>query len=324
MHLSSKSLGACFQVEVVPRRSNETDEEQGELTYIDAAGNQVQQNPARIGARRHSRFHARGARHPQTHNLVQGRVGSAGEIIPLFGRLSTDDQQRVFAPSDRRKIVIATNVAETSLTIPGIRFVVDAGLARISRYTHVLGRSDCPSSLSPRAAPISAKAGPAGVQSGERIRLYSEQDFLSRPQHTQPEIQRANLAEVILRMKASHLGNIETFPFLDPPSPAAINSGYELLQELDALDPARHLTPLGRDLARLPVDPTVGRMLLQAQRESCVKEMLVIAAGLSIQDAREQQADAKDAADKGAKNIRAPAIRLSHPSERLERLRRRT
>ena len=220
--------------------------------------------------------------------------------------------------------MIATNVAETSLTIPGIRFVVDAGLARISRYTRVLGRSDCPSSLSPRAAPTSAKAGPAAASSGECIRLYSEQDFLSRPQHTQPEIKHANLAEVILRMKASHLGNIETFPFLDPPSPAAINSGYELLQELDALDPARHLTPLGRDLARLPVDPTVGRMLLQAQLENCVKEMLVIAAGLSIQDARERPADAEGCGRPGRKKHSSTRIRLPHPSERLERLRRRT
>lgn len=228
---------------------------------------------------------------------LEGRRGREAEVIPLFGRLSSGDQQRVFAPSDRRKIVVSTNIAETSLTIPGIRFVIDAGLARISRYNPRTRTRRLPIEPVSQSSANQRKGRAGRVEAGVCIRLYSEEDFLGRPPHTQPEIQRANLAEVILRMKAYRLGEIETFPFLNPPSPAAITAGYTLLKELGALDADGELTQLGRDLARLPIDPTLGRMLLQARREHATRELLIIASGLSIQDPRERPSDQQAAAD---------------------------
>ncbi len=238
--------------------------------------------------------------------MLEGRLSRDAEIIPLFGRLSSGDQQRVFAPSAKRKIVIATNIAETSLTIPGIRFVIDSGLARISRYNPRTRTKRLPIEPVSQSSANQRKGRAGRVQAGVCIRLYSEDDFNSRPAFAQPEIQRANLAEVILRMKAFRLGNIETFPFVQPPTPAAIASGYALLQELGALDAERELTPLGRDLARLPIDPTLGRMLLQSQREHATHELLIIAAGLSIQDPRERPLDQKDAAAAAHKRFSDP------------------
>lgn len=242
----------------------------------------------------------------ETSDQLEGRFGREAEIVPLFGRLSAGDQQRVFAPSSRRKLVIATNIAETSLTIPGIRYVVDAGLARISRYAPRTRTKRLPVEPISQSSANQRKGRAGRVQDGVCVRLYSEEDFRARPAFTQPEIQRANLAEVILRMKAFRLGDIETFAFVQPPTPAAIQAGYALLQELGALDAARELTPLGRDLARLPIDPTLGRMLLQAQQEQSTRELLIIAAGLSIQDPRERPLDQREAAD-------AAHRRFSHP-----------
>ncbi len=233
----------------------------------------------------------------ETSDQLEGRFGREAEIVPLYGRLSSGDQQRVFAPSSRRKFVIATNIAETSLTIPGIRYVVDAGLARISRYAPRTRTKRLPVEPVSQSSANQRKGRAGRVQDGVCVRLYSEEDFRARPPFTQPEIQRANLAEVILRMKAFRLGDIETFAFVQPPSPAAIEAGYGLLQELGALDAGRDLTPLGRDLARLPIDPTLGRMLLQAQSEHATRELLIIAAGLSIQDPRERPLDQREAAD---------------------------
>ena len=232
----------------------------------------------------------------ETGDLLEGRFGHEAEIVPLFGRLSAGDQQRVFAPASRRKIVIATNIAETSLTIPGIRYVIDTGLARISRYNPRTRTRRLPVEEISQSNANQRKGRSGRVQDGVCIRLYSEEDFTARPAFQQPEIQRSNLAEVILRMKAFRLGEIETFPFLNPPSPAAISGGYALLQELGALDEARALTAMGQDLAHLPIDPTLGRMLLQSQREHATRELLIIAAGLSIQDPRERPLDQKDAA----------------------------
>jgi len=231
-------------------------------------------------------------------DLVEGRLGSEAQVVPLFGRLSSGDQQQVFSPSSRRKVVIATNIAETSLTIPGIRFVIDSGLVRMSRYNARTRTRRLPVEPVSQSSANQRKGRAGRVEAGVCIRLYSEEDFESRSPFTQPEIQRANLAEVILRMKASRLGDIETFPFLNPPAPMAISGGYSLLQELGALDEQRELTPLGRDLARLPIDPTLGRMLLQAQTEHAGRELLIIAAGLSIQDPRERPLDQREAADK--------------------------
>ncbi len=232
----------------------------------------------------------------ETSDMLAGRFFGEVEIIPLFGRLSAGDQQRVFTPSARRKVVVATNIAETSLTIPGIRYVVDTGLVRISRYNPRTRTRRLPIEPISQSSANQRKGRAGRVQDGICIRLYAEEDFAERPAFTQPEIQRANLAEVILRMKAFRLGDIETFPFLQPPTPAVIAAGFSLLQELGALDDKRDLTPLGRDLARLPIDPTLGRMLLQSQQEHATRELLIIAAGLSIQDPRERPLEQQEAA----------------------------
>ncbi|HEU5080199.1 MAG TPA: ATP-dependent RNA helicase HrpA [Opitutaceae bacterium] len=244
--------------------------------------------------------------------LVDGRRLRDCEVVPLFGRLSNAEQQRVFAPSPKRKIVIATNIAETSLTIPGIRFVIDTGLARISRYSPQGRTRRLPIEEISQSSADQRKGRCGRVAEGVCIRLYSEKDYLERPRFTQPEIQRANLADVILRMKAFGLGDIERFPFINMPASKAIRAGYALLEELGALetpsaapenstqnsaDASRVLTKVGRELARLPVDPTVGRMILQARQEKCLHEALIIAAGLSIQDPRERPLDAREKAD---------------------------
>ena len=242
----------------------------------------------------------------EARDLLEGRFGAAVEVIPLFGRLSAGEQQRVFAPAARRKLVVATNIAETSLTIPGIRFVIDAGLARLSRYNPRTRTRRLPIEPVSQSSANQRKGRAGRVQAGLCIRLYSEEDFNERPPFTQPEIQRANLAEVILRMKAFHLGEIESFPFVQPPSPAAVANGYALLQELGALDEQRALTPLGQDLARLPIDPTLGRMLLQSQHEHATREVLIIAAGLSIQDPRERPLEQKEAAAAAHKQFADP------------------
>ncbi len=249
-------------------------------------------------------------------DLLEGRRLRDSEIIPMFGRLSNAEQQRVFAPTQRRKIVLATNIAETSLTIPGIRFVVDTGLARLSRYSPQARTRRLPIEAISQSSADQRKGRSGRVADGVCIRLYSEKDFLERPRFTQPEIQRANLADVILRMKAFGLGDIERFPFINMPAAKSIRAGYALLEELGALEPEgrasrpgdprlgedaspylRELTPIGRELARLPVDPTVGRMILQARAEKALREVLVIAAGLSIQDPRERPMDKQQQAD---------------------------
>jgi len=231
-----------------------------------------------------------------TRELLEGSLGSGIEVLPLFGRLAASEQQRIFAPGPRRRVIVATNIAETSITLPRIRYVVDAGLSRVSRYNPRTRTKRLPvEEVSQSSA--NQRAGRAGrVQDGICIRLYDEEDFQKRPRFTQPEIQRANLAEVILRMKAFRLGDIETFPFINPPTAAAVRAGYLLLHELGALNDTNELTPLGRELARLPIDPTLGRMLLQARREQALPEMLIIAAGLSVPDPRERPEDAKEAA----------------------------
>ena len=231
-----------------------------------------------------------------TRELLEGSLGSGIEVIGLFGRMPAAEQQRIFAPGPRRRVIVATNIAETSLTLPRIRYVIDAGLSRMSRYNPRTRTKRLPvEDISQSSA--NQRAGRAGrVQDGTCIRLYAEDDFEKRPRFTQPEIQRANLAEVILRMKAFRLGDIETFPFLNPPVSAAVRAGYQLLHELGALNDANELTPLGHELARLPIDPTLGRMLLQARVEKALPEMLIIAAGLSVPDPRERPEDQKEAA----------------------------
>ena len=219
------------------------------------------------------------------------------EILPLYSRLSAAEQNRVFRPSARRRIVLATNVAETSLTVPGIRYVIDPGTARISRYSY---RSKVQRLPIEKIAQSSAnqRAGRCGrVAAGVCIRLYSEEDFLNRPEFTEPELRRTNLASVILQMRQLGLGNPEEFPFIDPPDRRFIHDGYRLLHELGALDEHHRLTPLGRRLARLPLDPRIGRMILEAGRQGCLSEVLVIASALSIQDPRERPQEKQQQAD---------------------------
>lgn len=241
-----------------------------------------------------------------TVDLISGRSGGRVEVLPLFGRMSSADQQRVFQPGKKRRVVVATNVAETSVTIPRIHVVIDCGLARVSRYNPRTRTKRLPIEAVSQSS-ANQRAGRAGrVSDGICIRLYSREDFEKRPLFSQPEIQRANLAEVILRMKAFKLGRIEEFPFLNPPSHAAIRGGYELLRELGSLDDTDELTPLGRELAQLPLDPTLGRMLLQAKKEGCLKEMLVIATGLSIPDPRERPEHGREQAAAAHKAFHSP------------------
>ena len=278
----------------------------------------------------------------ETRDLIEGRRGSRVEVVPLFGRLTNAEQQRVFSPSPQRKVIVATNIAETSLTIPGIRFVIDTGLARFSRYTPQSRTRRLPVEPVSQSSADQRKGRCGRVSDGVCIRLFSEQDYLDRPRFTQPEIQRSNLADVILRMKAFGLGNIEEFPFLNAPPAKGIRAGYALLEELGAIEkggtrppgaffantearpevalhlgsasarrddspcPEWELTDIGRELAHLPVDPTVGRMILQARNEKALREVLIIAAALSIQDPRERPLDLKEKAD-------AAHRRFTHP-----------
>ncbi len=222
------------------------------------------------------------------------------EILPLFARLSAAEQQRVFAPSGKRRIVLATNVAETSLTVPGIRYVIDPGTARISRYSHRTKVQRLPIEAVSQASANQRKGRCGRVAEGICIRLYSEEDFLSRPEFTDPEILRTNLASVILRMASLGLGDVAKFPFVDGPDHRQIKDGVHLLQELGALDVGggdkSALTKVGHSLAQLPIDPRLARMVLEAERNGCVREVMVIAAALSIQDPRERPVEAQQAA----------------------------
>ncbi|MDR5830857.1 ATP-dependent RNA helicase HrpA [Caballeronia sp. LP006] len=219
------------------------------------------------------------------------------EILPLFARLSAAEQERVFKASNARRIVLATNVAETSLTVPGIRYVVDTGMARVKRYSYRNKVEQLQiESISQAAA--NQRAGRCGrVADGVCIRLYDEGDFQSRVRFTDPEILRSSLAAVILRMKSLHLTAIETFPFIEPPPGRAIADGYQLLNELGAFDDDNALTPLGRELARLPLDPRVGRMILAARDHHALTEVLIIASALSVQDPRDRPIEAQEQAD---------------------------
>ncbi|MFF0200907.1 ATP-dependent RNA helicase HrpA [Streptomyces sp. NPDC005017] len=224
------------------------------------------------------------------------------EVLPLYARLSHAEQHRVFQPHTGRRIVLATNVAETSLTVPGIKYVIDPGFARISRYSHRTKVQRLPIEAVSQASANQRKGRCGRTSDGVCIRLYSEDDFLARPEFTDAEILRTNLASVILQMTAAGLGDIEKFPFIDPPDHRNIRDGVQLLQELGALDPAekdprKRLTQTGRKLAQLPVDPRLARMVLEADRNGCVREVVVIAAALSIQDPRERPAEKQAQAD---------------------------
>lgn len=229
------------------------------------------------------------------------------EILPLFSRLSAEEQDRVFEAAPHRRIVLATNVAETSLTVPGIHYVIDTGLARVKRYSPRQKIDQL------RIEPVSQaaarqRAGRCGrVASGVAIRLYAEEDFGARPEFTTPEILRTSLASVILRMAALELGEVSAFPFVEPPTPRQVEDGYRSLFELGAIDERRALSPLGRELAKLPVDPRIGRMLLAAREFNCLCEMVILASALSIQDPRDRPQDKRQESDRAHEEFRDEA-----------------
>lgn len=230
---------------------------------------------------------------------LRGRpiAGGVPEVLPLYARLSTAEQNKVFKAHSGRRIVLATNVAESSLTVPGIRYVVDTGTARVSRYSARSKLQRLPIEDISQASADQRKGRCGRVGPGVCIRLYSEEDYLRRERYTPPEIQRTNLASVVLQTLSLDLGPIEDFPFIDPPRAEAIRDGYKTLFELGAVDDAKQLTKIGQQLARLPADPRIGRILLAAHHEHCLADVLIIAAALEVQDPRERPADRAAAAD---------------------------
>ncbi|MGW1762727.1 ATP-dependent RNA helicase HrpA [Streptomyces sp. NPDC002073] len=237
-----------------------------------------------------------------TADALEKRKLRLTEVLPLYARLSHAEQHRVFQQHTGRRIVLATNVAETSLTVPGIKYVIDPGTARISRYSHRTKVQRLPIERISQASANQRKGRCGRTSDGICIRLYSEDDFDARPEFTDAEILRTNLASVILQMTAAGLGEIEKFPFIDPPDHRNIRDGVQLLQELGALDPSekdpkKRLTPMGRQLSQLPVDPRLARMVVEADKNNCVREVMVIAAALSIQDPRERPSDKQTQAD---------------------------
>lgn len=225
------------------------------------------------------------------------------EVVPLFARLSQQEQDHIFEPHSARRIVLATNVAETSLTVPGIQYVIDAGTARIKRYSYRNKVEQLQIEPTSQAA-ANQRAGRCGrVSNGICIRLYDEKDFAGRPKFTDPEIMRSSLAGVILRMKSLNLGLVEDFPFIEPPPRRAVADGYQLLAELGAVDEQNELTAMGQELARLPLDPRVGRMILEARSRQALTEVLIVASAMSVQDVRDRPLEAQQAADEAHKKF---------------------
>ncbi|HSY22948.1 MAG TPA: ATP-dependent RNA helicase HrpA [Polyangiaceae bacterium] len=241
-----------------------------------------------------------------TERELQARALPHTTVQPLYSRLSAAEQARVFAPITGRRVILATNVAETSLTIPGIVYVVDMGVARLSRYDSRSGTTRLQIEGISQASADQRKGRCGRVREGICIRLYDEASYAARPAFTDPEILRTGLAGVILRMKALGLGDVEDFPFLDPPPSRSVTEGYRVLEELGALGPDRELTPLGERLARFPVDPRIGRMILAAEQHGCVADVLVVAAALTVQDPRERPREHQQKADQAH-------ARFSHP-----------
>lgn len=292
--------GRSYPVEVRYRPTVSEDEYAAELSLPEAVVSAVRELQESTTIRGDTLVFLPGEKHIReaAQALERSKLPNL-EILPLYARLSAREQERIFErpPSGRYRVVLATNVAETSLTVPGIRFVVDSGLARISRYS-VRGKIQrLPIEPISKASADQRKGRCGREAEGICIRLYSEQDFEAREEFTPPEVLRTNLASVILRMSVLGLGDPERFPFLDPPDTRLVNDGIRLLQELQAMDADRRVTPLGRQLAFLPLDPRLGRMLLAAGRHECLEEMLVIAAFLETQDPRERPSDAQKQAD---------------------------
>ncbi|HXT88378.1 MAG TPA: ATP-dependent RNA helicase HrpA, partial [Trebonia sp.] len=300
--------GRTYPVEVRYRPigdpEQETDEDRDQVTAIvDAIGELEREGPGDILVFLSGEQEIR-----DTADALKGRAHT--DVLPLYSRLSSAEQHRVFeVPANRtmasRRVVLATNVAETSLTVPGIRYVIDPGTARISRYSLRTKVQRLPIEAISQASANQRKGRCGRVADGICIRLYSEEDFESRPEFTDPEIQRTNLASVILQMAAARLGDVRRFPFVDPPDPRAITDGVKLLEELNAVKDDR-LTETGRQMARLPVDPRIARMIIESGKQGCAREILVIAAALSIQDPRERPSDNQQAADTAHRRFAQP------------------
>jgi ATP-dependent helicase HrpA len=301
--------GRTYPVEVRYRPVNDPadkdkDEDRDQVTAItDAIGELEREGPGDILVFLSGEQEIR-----DTADALKGRAKL--DVLPLYSRLSSAEQHRVFeVPAGRsitsRRVVLATNVAETSLTVPGIRYVIDPGTARISRYSLRTKVQRLPIEAISQASANQRKGRCGRVADGICIRLYSEEDFESRPEFTDPEVQRTNLASVILQMAAARLGDVRKFPFVDPPDPRAITDGVRLLEELNAVKSER-LTETGRQMARLPVDPRIARMIIESGQQGCAREILVIAAALSIQDPRERPSDNQQAADTAHRRFTQP------------------
>ncbi|MBT0567916.1 ATP-dependent RNA helicase HrpA [Williamsia sp. CHRR-6] len=302
--------GRTYPVEVRyrPRESADPDDDHEDLDQIDAISRAVDEL-CRAGPGDILVFLATEREIRDTADALGSLRDRGIDILPLFSRLSTADQHKVFATSDRRRIVLSTNIAETSLTVPGIRFVIDVGTARISRYSVRTKVQRLPVEPISQAS-ARQRAGRCGrVADGICIRLYSEDDFAARPEFTEPEILRTNLASVILTMTALGLGDIDAFPFVEPPDPRAVRDGVALLEELGAIDGRgadRNLTPVGRDLSDLPVDPRWARMLVAARENGALAEVLVIVSALSLPDVRERPVEHRQAADTAHARFHVP------------------
>ncbi len=292
-------------------------DEKGEINHVDAAVRAVEELTGRRKQGDILIFMPTERDIRETRELLSARLREEAAILPLFSRLTRSEQERVFQTMNLRKIVIATNVAETSLTIPGIRYVIDTGLARISQYNPRSRTAGLPVRAISRSSADQRKGRCGRVENGICIRLFTEDDYLGRPLYTSPEILRANLAGVILRMLSLGLGNIDAFPFIDPPAPKSVKDGIDILLELGAIereadesrrksDPWR-LTERGRIMARLPIDPRIARMILEAKQEECLTEILIIAAALSSQDPRERPAEKEAQADQMHALFKDPA-----------------
>jgi ATP-dependent helicase HrpA len=298
--------GRTYPVEVRyrPISDDDADEDRDQVTAItDAVGVLEREGPGDILVFLSGEQEIR-----DTADALKGRANT--DVLPLYSRLSSAEQHRVFeVPANRtmasRRVVLATNVAETSLTVPGIRYVIDPGTARISRYSLRTKVQRLPIEAISQASANQRKGRCGRVADGICIRLYSEEDFDHRPAFTDPEIQRTNLASVILQMAAARLGDVRRFPFVDPPDPRAITDGVKLLEELNAVKNDR-LTETGRQMARLPVDPRIARMIIESGQQGCAREILVIAAALSIQDPRERPSDNQQAADTAHRRFAQP------------------
>ncbi|WP_424530261.1 ATP-dependent RNA helicase HrpA [Sphaerisporangium viridialbum] len=280
--------GRTYPVEVRHRPISEDQEDQAQA-IVDAVDELCAEGPGDI------LVFLSGER--EIRDTAEALKGRSEEVLPLYARLSSGEQHRVFQPHRGRRIVLATNVAETSLTVPGIKYVVDPGFARISRYSHRLKVQRLPIEPVSQASANQRKGRCGRTSDGICIRLYAEEDFLGRPEFTDPEILRTNLASVILQMTSLGLGDIAAFPFVEPPDQRQVKDGVNLLQELGAFDEHRKLTAIGGKLAQLPVDPRLARMVLAADGNGCATEVMVIAAALSIQDPRERPSDKQAQAD---------------------------